>query len=191
MPEVKDVISKMNLGVSRKTIAGETESPLHSLMEGLLQEVLDRLVKAIEKYDASASNRLKQSLMSMDESQDGNISIALSAEFYWKYVQYGTGPQHMAPAGGLPPTWGNKPAGTPSFKEAILGWIRDRGLKAKPGQTYDQMAFAIMNGIKTHGTKPKPFFTDVVNVELRKYLAKSISEVMKKAITVEIAEPWQ
>ena len=78
-----------------------------------------------------------------------------------------------------------------TFKDSILGWIRDKGLKARPGQTYDQMAFAIMKGIKENGMKPRPFFTDVVNKELTTYLTKTISEVYKKAIIIEIKEPWQ
>lgn len=186
-----DILKSMNLGVSRNTLAGVAGSPLHTLLIGLNQEILDRLTQSIEKYDASASNRLKQSLLTIDETGENKVSVAISAEFYWKYVEYGTGPQHVAPAKGLPSTWGQKPAGTPSFKESILGWIRDRGLKARPDQTYDHMAFAIMHGIKTKGTKPKPFFSDVVNEELKRYLSKSISEVLKKAIEIEIKEPWQ
>jgi len=78
-----------------------------------------------------------------------------------------------------------------SFKDSILGWIRDKGITAQPGQTYDQLAFAIMKGIKEKGIEARPFFTDVVNADLKKFLAKSISEVFKKAITVEITKPWQ
>jgi hypothetical protein len=186
-----DVIKNMNIGVSKQTIEGQENSPLHVLMMGLHQEIIDRLNDSITKYDAVASNRLKQSLVTVDQSSSGVISVGVSADFYWKYVQYGTGPQHRPPANGLPETWGVKPAGTPTFKDAILGWIRDRGLKTKPGQTYDQMAFGIMMAIKRDGTKARPFFTDVVNAELKAYLTKSISEVYKEAIKIEIKEPWQ
>jgi hypothetical protein len=78
-----------------------------------------------------------------------------------------------------------------SFKDSILGWIRDKGLQARPGQTYDQMAFAIMRGVKEKGIKPRPFFTDVINQELKTYLSQTISEVYKQAIIIEIKEPWQ
>jgi hypothetical protein len=185
---VKDIVQNMNLGVSRQTIAGEPNSQLHSLMEGLMQEVIDRLNTSIEKYDARASNRLKQSIISMDESENGDISIAISAEFYWKYVNFGVNGTQVSHGA---PTWGPAPAGTLSFKDSILGWIRDKGLKAYPGQTYDDMAFRIMAGIKRDGIKPRPFFTDVVNKDLKKYLIESISEVLGKAITIEISEPWQ
>jgi len=188
MKSPAEVINGMNLGVSRKVIAGEVNSPLHALLIGLNQEIIDRLNASITGYDAIASNRLKQSIVTVDESQPGTISVAISAEFYWKYINYGVNGTKVNNGA---PTWGAPPGKTMTFKDSILGWIRDKGLKARPGQTYDQMAFAIMKGIKENGMKPRPFFTDVVNKELTTYLTKTISEVYKKAIIIEIKEPWQ
>lgn len=185
----KDIVNSLNLGVSRKALAGEVNSPLHALLIGLNQEIIDKLNESIQGYDAIASNRLKQSIIAIDESEPGVLSVAISAEFYWKYVNYGvngTKVNHGAP------TWGSAPGSTMSFKDSILGWIRDKGLRARPGQTYDQMAFAIMRGVKEKGTAPRPFFTDVVNAELKQYLTKAITEVYKQAIIIEIKEPaWQ
>ena len=179
----------MNLGVSRQTLTGEVNSPLHALLIGVNQEIIDRLNASIQKYDAIASNRLKQSMITIDESQPGVISVAVSAEFYWKYVNYGvngTKVNHGAP------TWGSAPSGTMTFKDAIAGWIRDKGIRARPGQTYEQMTFAIMRGIKEKGIAPRPFFTDVVNKELKAYITKAVSEVIKQALIIEIREPkWQ
>ncbi len=185
---VVDIVNNMNLGVSKKTLAGQVDSPLHALVIGLNQEVIDRLTLSIDKYNIVASNRLKQSIVTVDTSTEGVIKIGVSANFYWKYVNYGVNGTLINRGA---PTWGPAPKGTLSFKDNILGWIRDKGIKAKPGQTYDQMAFAIMKGIKEKGMKPRPFFTDVVNKELKKYLTKSISAVYKQAIKIEISEPWQ
>jgi hypothetical protein len=188
MKSPSEVINSLNLGVSRKAIAAEVNSPLHALLIGLNQEIIDRLNASIQGYDAIASNRLKQSIITVDETEPGTISVAISAEFYWKYVNYGvngTKVNHGAP------TWGSPPGSTLSFKDSILGWIRDKGLQARPGQTYDQMAFAIMRGVKEKGIKPRPFFTDVINQELKTYLSQTISEVYKQAIIIEIKEPWQ
>jgi hypothetical protein len=188
MKSASEVVNSLNLGVSRKALAGEVNSPLHALLIGLNQEIIDRLNASILGYDAIASNRLKQSIITIDESQPGTLSVAISAEFYWKYVNYGvngTKVNHGAP------TWGSAPGSTMSFKDSILGWIRDKGLQARPGQTYDQMAFAIMRGIKENGMAPRPFFTDVVNKELKDYLSKTISEVLKQAVIIEIKAPWQ
>lgn len=188
MKSPSEVINSLNLGVSRKALAAEVNSPLNALLLGLNQEIIDRLNASILGYNAIASNRLKQSIITIDESQPGTISVAISAEFYWKYINYGvngTKVNHGAP------TWGSAPGSTMSFKDSILGWIRDKGLQARPGQTYDQMAFSIMRGIKENGMKPRPFFTDVVNAELKAYLTKTITEFYKEAILIEIKEPWQ
>jgi hypothetical protein len=155
---------------------------------GLNQEVIDRLNKSIEKHDVRASNRLKQSILSVDESKPGVVALAISAEFYWKYINYGVNGTQVNRGA---PSWGPAPKGTLTFKEAIEGWIRDRGLKARPGQTYEEMTFAIMHGIKTKGMEARPFFSEVVTKELKQYLAKSVSSVLGRAITIEIAEPWQ
>lgn len=186
MGKAADIINKLNLGTAKPTIAGDLGSPMNILLVGIHQEVIDSLNKSISKYNTIASNRLKQSIISIDHSVPGKITLEMSAEFYWKYVNYGVNGTEVSHGA---PTWGKAPASTGSFKAAILGWIRDKGIQAKPGQTYDQMAFSIMHSIKIKGLRPRPFFTDVVNKELKRYIEKSVSSVIKKAITIEIKTP--
>jgi len=188
MGKAADAIARLNLGTAKQTIAAAVGSPLNTLILGIHQEVIDRLRKKLVQYDASASNRLKQSIVSIDTSVPGKVVLEMSAEFYWKYVNYGVNGINVSHGA---PTWGPGPAGTGTFKENILGWIRDRGLQARPGQTYDQMAFVIMQWIRYNGIKPRPFFTDVVNKQLTAYITKSIGEVYKEALTIEIKSPWQ
>lgn len=189
MASAADIINKLNLGTSKATLAGSIGSPMHNLILGVQQEVINRLGSKLVEYKAVASNRLKQSIVSVDESTPGVVSVSLSAEFYWKYINYGVNGtliNHGAP------TWGKAPASTVSFKDAILLWIKDVGLQAKPGQTYDEMAFSIMRFIRENGAEPRPFFTDVVNKQLSTKLSKSISALMNRTITVEIkATTWQ
>lgn len=188
MGAVADAIAKLNIGTAKQTVTAAVGSPLNNLILGVHQEVIDRLTKKLQEYDAVASNRLKQSIVSMDNSIPGKVVLEMSAEFYWKYVNYGvngTAVSHGAP------TWGPGPSGTGTFKDNILKWIQDRGLTARPGQTYDQMAFVIMRWIKINGMEPRPFFTDVVNKQLQTYLNKTISQVYKEALTIEIKSPWQ
>lgn len=186
MASAAEIIGRLNLGNAKATLAASLGSPMNTLILGVHQEIIDRLGVKLVEYRAVASNRLKQSLVSIDESKPGVISVSLSAEFYWKYVNYGvngTVINHGAP------TWGPAPKGTLTFKDAILEWIKDIGLQANPGQTYEQMAFVIMRFIKMYGAEPRPFFNDVVNPKLSATLSKSISAVMKKAITIEIKNP--
>jgi len=188
MTDVKKIVDSMNLGVSRKTLEGSKDSPMHTLMIGIHQDILEQLGKSVEKYGASASNRLKQSMITVDKSADDKIDISVSMNFYWKYVNFGVNGTKINRGA---PTWGPAPGGTMSFKEAIKGWIRDKGMVARPGQTYDQMAYAIMNSVKEKGMKARPFYTDVVNRDLKKFLTKSISEVFGEALRIEIKDPWQ
>lgn len=190
MASVDEIVRSMNLGVSKKTIEASVDSPLHALLIGVHQEVLDLLRASIDKYHIKASNRLKQSMVTVDQSQDGKIDLAVSMgkAFYWKYVNYGVNGQKVNRGA---PTWGPAPKGTYSFKDAIKGWIKDKGLQARPGQTYDQMAYAIMRSLRDKGMKARPFFTDVVNKDLKEFLTKSIAEVYGQALIIEIRDPWQ
>ncbi len=188
MSSVAEAIAKLNIGTAKQVIAASVGSPLNDLIMGIHQEVIDRLGKKLVDYDAVASNSLKQSIVSMDNSVPGKVVLEMSAEFYWKYVNYGVNGilvNHGAP------TWGPGPSGTGTFKDNIMRWIQDRGIQARPGQTYEQMAFVIMRWIRLNGLAPRPFFTDVVNKQLQKYLNKSISTVYKQALIVEIKTPWQ
>lgn len=183
-----DVINKLNLGTSKQVLSAQQSSPLNILVTGLHQEIIDMLHGRMDKYDISASNRLKQSIVTLDDSKAGVISVNIQANFYWKYVNYGVnGTKKNWGA----PTWGPAPSGTASFKQNILDWIKDRGLKARPGQTYEQMAFAIMRGLKENGMEPRPFVTEVVNKELAAFLEKQISQVYAAAILIEIKGSWQ
>lgn len=186
MPTAAEIISKMNLGTAKATLAASIGSPMNNLILGVHQEIIYKLGVKLVQYKAVASNRLKQSIVSVDMSKTGVINVEMSAEFYWKYVNYGVNGTVMNHGA---PTWGPAPKSTLSFHDAILEWIRDTGLQAKPGQSYEEMASAIMRYVVLYGAEPRPFFTDVVNKQLTQYLSKSISSVMKKAITIEIKEP--
>lgn len=188
MSKVDGIIRGMNLGVSKQTIAADKNSPLHTLLIGVHQEINDRITGSIDKHNIVASNRLKQSVKSVDQSEKGILNVSMSMNFYWKYMQYGV---NGTTQNWGAPTWGQAPAGTEDFKTAILGWIRDKGLQARPGQTYDQMAFVIMRHIREKGIKGRPFYTDVVNDDLKAFLTKSVSDVYRQALIVEISDPWQ
>ena len=79
--QAKDVINKLNLGTAKQVLNAEPQSPMTTLMLGLMQEVIDRLGDSIDKWDARASNRLKQSMVTVNQSKQGTISIAISANF--------------------------------------------------------------------------------------------------------------
>jgi hypothetical protein len=49
----------------------------------------------------------------------------------------------------------------------------------------------MMVSLRKKGIQPRPFYTDVVNKELKEYLEASISAVVKRAIVIQIRDPWQ
>ena len=181
----------ITVGNSKAILEGLPGTPLEELLKDLMQDVADQLVLEIDALNIAASRRLRQSIIPDKQvTKEGNVvTIGLSADFYWKFVNYGvngTEVQHGAPS------WGKQPAGEVSFKQSIMDWTMDKGI-TMPAQfdTYDSFAFAIMANVKKKGKAPRPFFTNVVNETLTMKIQKELSEFFKEAITVNIVEPWQ
>ena len=181
----------ITVGNSKAILEGLPGTPLEELLKDLMQDVADQLVLEIDALNIAASRRLRQSIIPDKQvTKEGNVvTIGLSADFYWKFINYGvngTEVQHGAPS------WGRQPAGEVSFHKSIMDWTMDRGI-TMPAQfdTYDSFAFAIMANIKKKGKQARPFFTNVVNETLTTKIQKELSEFFKEAITVNIVEPWQ
>jgi hypothetical protein len=188
MSKQSEALAKINVGTSRATLKAEKSSPMDFLLIGIMQEVVDRLGVSLDKYNISASNRLKQSIATVEVSADGNeLTVGVEASAYWKFINFGVNGSvvnHGAP------TWGQQPSSGQTFKAAISGWVRDRGIqKPEKFKTYDDFVFAIMRNIKLKGKKPRPFVTDVINDKLKAELSKAISEIYKKAIVINVLQP--
>lgn len=185
-----DILSKLKLGTSKEVLNASPKSPMAELLQRVVQDVIDQLSERIDHYAISASENLKQSLTPTNvESKGGTVSISIDAAFYWKFVNYGvngTEVNHGAPA------WGKQPAQEKSFHKAILDWIPTTGTTLPEQFTsYDSWAWAIQESIKKHGKAKRPFFTDVVNEALIEQIREPISNLLGRAITVNIIEPWQ
>ncbi len=184
------ILRQLNLGSSKEVLRNSPASPLAQLMTALAQDVTDQLTTSLDKYEISASNNLKQSITPQPVVIDKNgVTVAISADFYWKFVNYGVNGSevnHGAPA------WGTQPPQDKSFHQSILDWIPFRSI-ALPEQfsSFDDFAWAIMANKKKNGEAPRPFFTDVVNQKLISYLQEPIERVIGEAIKVRILEPWQ
>jgi hypothetical protein len=182
------ILNKLNLGTSAQVLTASTDSPLSALLKDLTQGVIDELGRNIDKYNISASNNLKQSIKPTKiVSEKDSVSIGISAEFYWKYVNYGV--NGISRSHGAP-NYGKENASAPSFYESINQWVRNRGITATD-ISYEQLTFAIMKHVQEEGKAPRPFFTDVVNDNLVKVLQKPIEKLIGRAITVTIIDPWQ
>ena len=181
----------ITVGNSESILKGLPGTPLEGLLKDLMQDVADQLVIEMDRLDIAASRRLRQSIIPDKQvTKEGNVvTIGLSADFYWKFVNYGvngTEVQHGAPS------WGKQPPGEVSFHKSIMDWTLDRGI-TMPAQfdTYDSFAWAVMANVRKKGKQARPFFTNVVNETLTTKIQKELSEFFKEAITVNIVEPWQ
>lgn len=186
-----EILAALNLGSSKAILENKGSSPLSELLVSLVEGVVNDLKEALVARNINTTSLgLSQSLGVSNISFNGDsVSVGITAEFYWKYINYGvngTEVNHGAPE------WGKSPAGVKSFKESISEWIPQRGVMLpQEFRTFDSFAFAIMNSIKKKGKAPKPFFEDVVNESLVAKLQEPISNVLGRAIIVNIVSPWQ
>lgn len=183
-------IKNLNLGQSKAVLRGQPSSPFADLLNLLVQDVIDDLRKSLTSYDANASRNLQSSILPERVRVEGDVvSVAISAPFYWKFVNFGVNGTLINRGA---PTWGRQPSTGTTFKKSIADWIRDRGIPLPPQfKTYEAFNYALRKSIREKGVKARPFYTAVVNERLISELEKPISDFMKRAITVRIVEPWR
>lgn len=184
-------LQKLNLGMANAILSEKPNSPLSALLLALAQDVTEQLRVSADKYNISASSNLKQSIIPKNKVtiENGAVTVAIEADFYWKFVNYGVNGTEINRGA---PAWGVQPKQDMSFHQAILNWIPTTGTTLPEGfSSYDSWAWAIQTNIKKHGQKARPFFTDVVNKKLVQELKKPIELLLKQAITVNIVDPWQ
>lgn len=190
MANEASIIQSLNLGSSKEVLDNKGSSPLSQLLVELSEEVVDQLKAALVARDVNTTSLgLSQSIHISDiEFSGSSLSISISAEFYWKYVNYGvngTEINHGAPE------WGASPPGEMSFKDAILQWIPQRGLQLPPEfNSFESFAYAIMTNVRKHGKEPRPFFDDVVNPSLVETMRAPIEKLIGRAIEISIVSPF-
>ncbi len=186
-----EILNQLNLGASKAVLENRPNSLLGKLLEGLAQEVVDKLKESIDKKGISTpSAGLRQSINITEATlgEDG-VTVGVSASFYWKFVNYGVNGYEINHGA---PNWGVEPSRGITFKESIDSWIVNNGIiKPENFSNYDSFSFAIMQGIKRDGKAPRPFFTDVVNAATMKKLRNPIERLLKESIRIRILEPWQ
>lgn len=186
-----EILESLNIGASKAILENKGSSPLSELLISLVEGVVSDLKDALVARNINTTSLgLSQSIGVSGISFEGDtVSVGITAEFYWKYINYGvngTEVNHGAPE------WGKAPQGVKSFKQAILEWIPQRGVMLpQEFRTFDSFAYAIMTNIRKKGKAPRPFFEDVVNNSLVAKLQEPISNVLGRAIIVNIVSPWQ
>ena len=192
MPTEAQILKSLNLGSSKAALEGEPNSPLAQLLELFALEISEDLKVSLDSYGAvTTSAGLRNSIAPSSISVKGSeVSIGVQADFYWKFVNYGVNGSLINRGA---PNWGKQNrGGWKEFEREIDGWIKKRGIfKPDSFGSYKSFNYAIRKSISEKGKAPRPFFSDVVNDTLIRELEEPITELMKRAITIRIVEPWK
>lgn len=163
-------------------------------LEQVLNEFADEVImKARENLAANNTNATGQLSQSLDDYKDQRVKIEedrfqvfIALEDYWKYIEYGTGPAHVAE--GVDEFnvvhMGVQHSGEPRAQywppiSAIREWVSN-----KPGvPKEDAFAYAVQGKIHRDGIEPKPFLEPAIEYVLPRY-----EDLINQAIEDDVDE---
>ena len=144
-----------------------------------IKEIVDTFISSckqtLESKGINSSGKLSKSIKCIVKMNDKYLTISISLEDYWKYIEYGTNP-HFPPV------------------DKIREWIRVKPVLPRPlasGKlpTENQLAFLIGRKISKFGTKPKPFLNNTKEeFDLVGKVYNATLELITKQLEQEINE---
>lgn len=144
-------------------------------IQNIINEFTDTLKSVISSNGSNASGTLSKSIKGIVKMNDKYLTVSISLEDYWKYIEYGTKP-HFPPV------------------DKIREWIRVKPVLPRPlpsGKlpTENQLAFLIGRKISKFGTKPKPFLNNTKEeFDLVGKVYNATLELITKQLEQEINE---
>lgn len=144
-------------------------------IQNIINEFTDTLKSVISSNGSNASGTLSKSITGIVKMNDKYLTVSISLEDYWKYIEYGTNP-HFPPV------------------DKIREWIRVKPVLPQPlasGKlpTENQLAFLIGRKISKFGTKPKPFLNNTKEeFDLVGKVYNATLELITKQLEQEINE---
>lgn len=144
-------------------------------IQNIINEFTDTLKSVISSNGSNASGTLSKSITGIVKMNDKYLTVSISLEDYWKYIEYGTNP-HFPPV------------------DKIREWIRVKPVLPRPlasGKlpTENQLAFLISRKISKFGTKPKPFLNNTKEeFDLVGKVYNATLELITKQLEQEITE---
>lgn len=137
-------------------------------LERVLNDFADEVIaKARENLDANGSNATHQLSDNMEKEvkiEDDRMQVFIALEDYWKYLEFGTGPAHMAEVIGVDPQAEPRAQYWPRIGP-LKEWVAN-----KPGvPKEDSFAYAVRGKIHKEGAKPHPFLNPAIEYVLPRY----------------------
>ena len=148
---------------------------LERVLNEFADAVIERARQNLDENNTNASHNLYDTMEKIVNipDEEGFYTVSISLADYWRYVEEGTGPQHIPDA---------RDAYWPKL-EPLKNWVSIKpGVPKDPAFAY-AVRGAIRFGTKDHppGTKPHPFFKKAVDEVLAFY-----DPLIEKAIEDDI-----
>ena len=150
-----------------------TNNPIFEGLQEAGQRIIDKMVDSLFEQQAVVTGKLARSIESTVTEKDGNYSLAISMENYGIYVDEGS----------------ERGPGKPPPVQAIVDWIKRKGISPPQGMTTKTYAFIIARSIGKKGQRfkqPKPFITPSVEFVANSYLPKVLEDAGVKFIEQEL-----
>ena len=155
-----------------------------------LNDAIDAMNKAVDRYDATATLNLRQSFRASDFRLDGQaLKIDLEGAEYWAYVNYGVdGVQNKR---GRPFSF-RRIRPSKRHVDAIVKWIKDKPITVDDFDDTDaeeslkRAAYGIASKTKREGIEPRPFYTDTMTDKRVNELTVTIADITGQKISLRL-----
>jgi len=184
-----DIINSLNFGRSEDILKNTSDNPMTELLLRLTNELIEDWRKQLQVPNSKghkpyATGDLTQSLMPVNIKPD---SIEITASHHWKYINYGVNGINVNHGS---PTHGKAPKGNLTFYEAILKWIKDKGIKPKEeDMELEELAGRIKNAVRMNGIEATHFFDKVLTQQRVDEIGQRVSDLVGEAIKIVIKKP--
>ena len=146
------------------------KSSLRQQLLPIVNNCVEQYKANLTKADARASGKLIDSIKGSINYDGKYVTVDISLQDYWKYVEYGRRP------GKFPPV------------DKIREWIKVKPVLPRPmanGKlpTENQLAFLISHSIAEKGIKPRPILKETLNAfQLEQRIYNQIISMLQETI---------
>jgi len=152
-------------------------SPLTRFLFNWAMEMAYRLRDAAPK----ATGGLGQSAAPNAKSEDKAVAVQIEMDEYWDFVNEGVDGTQRSFGSPYKFTQSTKVAGIfHGLSESM--WIATKSLHPEPGQTIDEMNWAIAQGVKKGGIEPTYFFENIMTDEVIDQLQRQLLDEFGRAL---------
>lgn len=181
MAKIEGIKEALDLiGNIKESFKRTTDNKLHELMLFISKKITDELKLELAKT-TNKESILSQSIEPLIVEEGNNISVHITANDYWKFVEEGV--NGWEGNVGSPYTFKEQ---FPSFKmqKSIQTWMGRNGISDV--DELEQAALGTAIVVKRWGLKPKHFIRNVLDESFIKEIEKMVSDEMGNIVYLSI-----